>query len=148
MSTITQDLHPIVVHFPIALLVVSVLLSFWGLRKTGYQETTWVLLVIGALATIPATITGLIAHFPYEETVLHEVIETHQLTGFFATFYFLGLLAWRRRARNHNQDIDGKPAYLVAGAIGVVILVFLGMTGGDLVYEYGINVRGINPLLQ
>ena len=149
MSNIFLDLHPIIVHFPIALLVVSVFLSWLSLRgeQYQYQQTTWIMLLIGALATIPATITGIISHFPYEATDLHDAIEQHQLTGFAATLYFIGILVWRWRARRQNQEIDGKMPYLIAGLIGVGILVFLGSTGGDLVYEMGVNVRGINPLL-
>ena len=31
--------------------------------------------------------------------------------------------------------------------VGLLWVVVLGGTGGPLTYEYGINVRGINPLL-
>ena len=27
-------------------------------------------------------------------------------------------------------------------------IIFVPMTGGDLVYDYGVNVRGVNPLLE
>ena len=37
--------------------------------------------------------------------------------------------------------------YLGVVLIGMVGLVLSGMTGGDLVFDYGINVRGVNPLL-
>jgi hypothetical protein len=32
--------------------------------------------------------------------------------------------------------------------LGLVWVVLLGGTGGNLVYELGVNVRGINPLLK
>ena len=32
-------------------------------------------------------------------------------------------------------------------AIGLALVVIVGGTGGQLTYEYGINVRGVNPLL-
>lgn len=37
------------------------------------------------------------------------------------------------------------PVAEVAGGEG--LLVVSGMTGGDLVFDYGINVRGVNSLL-
>ncbi len=31
---------------------------------------------------------------------------------------------------------------------GVAALTDLGLTGGDLLYDYGVNLRGLNPLFE
>ena len=93
MATLLGGTHPILVHFPIALLVVGILLSYATLWKSELLETTWLFLLIGGLATLPATISGIIAHFPYEVTDLHDVIERHQLLGFASTLLFLMISA-------------------------------------------------------
>ncbi len=147
VGNILNDLHPIIVHFPIALLMVSFLLSIAARWKPAWHETSWMLLVIGGLATIPATITGLIAHAPYEETAVITVIETHQFLGIIGTLFTVGVLIWRFRTRLAGHDAGQTTAYLVVAVIGMAWLFVLGGTGGDLVYEYAINVRGVNPLL-
>jgi hypothetical protein len=43
------------------------------------------MLVIGGLATLPTTITGLIDHLAYEDSSLPDIIETHQLLVFATT---------------------------------------------------------------
>ena len=147
IGNIFNDLHPIIVHFPIALLMVSFLLTFGARWQPQWHETSWLLLVLGGLATIPATITGMIAHLPYEETELITFIEPHQFLGLLGTLFTIGVLIWRWRSRTSGNDAGQTTAYLVIALIGIVWLFFLGGTGGNLVYEYAVNVRGVNPLL-
>ncbi len=144
-----EDLHAITAHFPIALLVVSAGVSVALRIKSSVhlQHTSWLLLWIGTLGAIIASVTGLISHFPYEETELHGVIEVHQLWSFAVTAFFIVLTSWRWISRRRGVDAGTTPLYLVVILVGMVGLVLSGMTGGDLVYDYGINVRGVNPLL-
>lgn len=147
ITTIPQDLHPILVHLPIGLLLVSYTLSFAARLWPHLEESSWLLLVLGGLATIPTTVTGIIAHFPYEETALIDKIQPHELLGIGTTLFTLALLSWRWRSRRAGHDIGQRPFYLIAATIGLLLLVTLGGTGGQLTYEYGVNVRGVNPLL-
>ena len=144
-----EDLHAITAHFPIALLVVSAGVSVALRIKSSVhlQHTSWLLLWIGTLGAIIASVTGLISHFPYEETELHAVIEVHQMWSFAVTAFFIVLTGWRWFSRRRGTDAGTTPLYLVVILVGMVGLVLSGMTGGDLVYDYGINVRGVNPLL-
>lgn len=144
-----EDAHAISAHFPIALLVVSAMLTVAGRvrRIDSLQYTSWVLLMIGTLGAVAASITGLVSHFPYETTDLHGVIETHQWWSFGVTAYFIALTAWRWRSRRRGADAGTSLAYLVVVLVGVAGLTLSGLTGGDLVFDYGINVRGVNPLL-
>ena len=142
-----QDAHPILVHFPIALLVVCGVMSYAGLRYPHLLETTWLLLLIGGLSTIPVTISGLIAHIPYEETALYEVVERHQMFGFVTTVVFLALIGWRWQARRAGADNGFSWPFLIGLTIGVLFVFMAGSTGGDLVYDYAVNVRAVNPLL-
>ncbi len=58
------------------------------------------------------------------------------------------MLGWRWRSRRAGRDVGQSPLYLGVVAVGLVWLVVVGGTGGELTYEYGINVRGVNPLLR
>jgi uncharacterized membrane protein len=149
-SDTIQDAHPIIVHFPIALLIVSAAVTIVAFIKSSasLQQTSWLLLWLGTFGAIFASITGLIAHVPYEETELHSVIETHQFLSLGVTGLFISVSIWRLISRLRGADIGTKPLYLVLVLVGVAVLSFTGMKGGDLVFDYGINVRGINPLLE
>lgn len=150
LQTIWQDLHPIIVHFAIGGLFLS--FAFTVLNRirpsAALNETSWILLVVGVLAALPSVVTGLIAHFPYENTAVAGDIEPHQLLGMFGAIFTLGLLVWRWRARRNKNDIGASGAYLALAVIGLAWLFVLGGTGGNLVYQFGVNVRAINPLLK
>ena len=145
-----QDLHPITVHFPIALLIFSAGLSAYVpvRRNAALQEATWVLLWVGTLGAFVSSVTGLVSHRPYEETDLHSVIEVHQFWSFGVTALFIVVTLWRGVSRWRRKDAGTSPLYLLVVLVGVAALTISGLTGGDLVYDYGINVRGINPLLE
>ena len=144
-----EDLHSIIVHFPIALLVLLAVLTVYVVVRpgTGMLQTTWLLLVIGTLGAMAATVSGLISHFPYEETELHGVIEKHQWWSFGVTALFIAATIWRFISRRSGTDCGGSVPFLAFVAVGTGLLVMSGITGGDLVFDYGINVRGVNPLL-
>ncbi len=148
-DTIT-DIHPIIVHFPIALLIVSAALSIW-VRVRGsdsMNQASWVLLLIGTVGAIAASITGIIGHEAYEGTPVHNVIDTHQNWSFATTALFIALVVWRSISRWRGSDAGRSIIYLAVILVGTGFLTMSGMTGGDLVFDYGINVRGINPLLE
>jgi uncharacterized membrane protein len=147
LSTLTQDLHPLVVHFPIALLPLSFLFALLARFCPKLCETEWLLLVIGTLAAPVAVITGLIAHLPYEGTLLAAVIEPHQFSALIGTIVMIAITVWRAVNRRKGKDIGQSPVYLVFALLGLAWIVFVGGTGGQLVYHDAINVRGVKPLL-
>lgn len=149
VQNIWLDLHPMVVHFALAGLFSSYVLTLLARFRPGpmLDEASWVLLVIGVAGAIPSTITGLIAHLPYEETALAAAIEPHQSLGLLGTVIMAGVFVWRYLARRQGQDLSAHPVYLGIMVLGLVWIVLVGGTGGNLVFELGVNVRGVNPLL-
>ena len=127
-----QDLHAITAHFPIALLVVSAGVSVAIRIKSSVhlQHASWLLLWAGTLGALIASVTGLISHFPYEETELHGVIEVHQNWSFAVTAFFTALTIWRWISCRKGADAGTTPLYLAVVLIGIVGLVLSGMTGG------------------
>lgn len=150
VQNIWLDLHPMIVHFALAGLFLSFALTLWArIRpRASLNELSWILLVVGVAAAIPSTVTGLIAHLPYEESALAAAIEPHQFLGMIGTLVSTGVLIWRFTARRQGKDLDAHPAYLGLAVLGLAWLVVLGGTGGNLVFELGLNVRGVNPLIK
>ena len=145
-----EDLHPITAHFPIALLVVFAGLTvFAAFRRIGWVlEASWLLLLLGTLGAVVATVSGLVSHFPYEETKVHDVIEVHLRWSVAVTVTFIVLTVWRLVSRLRGSDVGSSIPFAAFVVLGTGVLAISGMTGGDLVFDYGINVRGVNPLLE
>lgn len=145
-----EDLHPILNHFPIALLVLSFFLVFARRRWNSLAYTEWLLFAWGAIMTLPASISGLIAHEVYEESDLHGTIETHGLPANIGTVVMLAMVVWRWRSRRFDpaNDIGNRGWYLAFAIAGLLWIFFVGGTGGSLTYDHGINVRAVNPLLK
>ncbi|MDP6204342.1 MAG: hypothetical protein QF457_00920 [SAR324 cluster bacterium] len=100
------------------------------------------------MSCIPASVSGVISHFPYEETELHEVIGTHQNFGILGTLFVFILVKIRYWTRRRNRDFGLRKSYLSPAGAGLIWIMLLGGTGGQLTYQYGINVRGVNPLFH
>ena len=144
-ENLVNHTHGAITHFPIALLFVSVALDLVAVvKKPNLHWSGWLLLVLGTIGAVVATITGLISHFPYEEDpVLLAAIEPHQYTAFAATAVFVTLTGWRWRAVRRGSEVGGSSAYLALALLGLVILGVTGFLGGNLLSEWGIGVRGI-----
>ena len=57
----------------------------------------------------------------------------------------MGIRYWTRR---RNRDFGLRIYYLVPAGAGLFWIMLLGGTGGQLTYQYGNNVRGVNLLLH
>lgn len=137
--------HPLLVHFPIALLFVSWALDVAGRRWPSLRQSGGIVLLLGAIATIPTIITGLIAHFPYEEGRFAADVERHQWLAFGTTALFIALTAWRWWRWRSGDEIGSSGRYLALALLGLVLLTLTGANGGYLVYDLGVGVQGIAP---
>ncbi|MBE3563369.1 MAG: hypothetical protein IMX05_06560, partial [Hydrogenibacillus schlegelii] len=61
LFTLTQDLHPMVVHFPIVLFSLSFMMALVGLKRPPLQEMEWLLFVLATIASPVAVVTGIVA---------------------------------------------------------------------------------------
>ena len=149
------SLHPQVVHFAIALLIVGVvfrLLSLTGrLAFTGPAATT--LIVLGTVATVLAVQSGNDAHGPVERIPgVRPAVVDHEEWGIRARNIFLGVVALEllALALAGRMPKQAKVVAMGAAAIGLVGLAAIyeaGEHGGELVYNYagGIGTRSGDP---
>lgn len=137
-----HPIHPMVVHFPIALLITSVVFDFLATRwhHKSFQEAGFYTLVAGLLGTAAAVLTGALAEEGVENKGIPEaVIEIHEALGYATLLFFIGLLALRLLMR--WKLISERPAlYLAMGVAGIMILSAAGYFGGSLVYDFGAGV--------
>lgn len=141
-----HPLHPMIVHFPIALLMASVLFDAVShfLKRDSLQDGALWLLGLGLLGGIAASIAGSVAEEAAEKAGIAEsLIETHESLAFVTMGIFGVLFLWRLFLRN---QFNGRllAIYLLVAAIGVGTLSATGYYGGDLVYEHGAGVNVVS----
>ncbi len=142
-----SNVHPLIVHFPIALLVVAVLTDLAGLllKRYGWLKPAalW-LYVLGALGTIGAYISGKqaadVVNFP---TASYSVISTHADLAlytmvFFSVYALLRLLlAWKKW---DQKTVVGVLLFVIAAG-GLGLIQQTAERGGELVFRFGVGTQ-------
>jgi uncharacterized membrane protein len=137
-----ENLHPLIVHFPIALLLTSTGFYWAGLiwKGRGFDKVAWYTLLLGVIGTAVTIISGLIAakNVPLDSPAM-QTLTTHKLLGI-ATFIIFGMqtvCAWR----SQGVYSSGKRVlHTIIQLIGVALIIAVGYFGGELVYNFGIGV--------
>jgi len=138
-----MPLHPRLVHFPIALLLIGTLAALWYAWREPLWLKNWgrLSLTAGWLLTIPALITGLIDKSRLATGSPPAQLADQHTTGIFAMWILYGLaLYWRIRWRSH---MDTQRRWLWTGMLILAsgVLLLASHWGGKLVYELGVGVR-------
>ena len=136
--------HPVVVHFPIALLMIALLFDFLGARtkNRSLHAAACYNLAVAALFAPVSVVTGLLAWWfkyvphPYTGSLLS------QLTGNTDILYHLimgvvsMLIIWALWAMRRNDLRDETPrfsfAYIILGGLALPIIAITGHLGGVL----------------
>jgi len=143
----SHPLHPILVHFPIALLSTAIFFEALGAllgRDFFRPAATW-LLGLGMLGGVLATVAGFWNEEAAEAAGVPETaIERHENLALLtlAVFAVLLVMRWLRGRR----WIPEHPAvFFSIGFVGLALLGTTGYFGGDLVYRYGAGVERAAP---
>lgn len=137
-----HPIHPMLVHFPIALLSASVFFDVLALRWRPEECRTAGLytLVLGVAGGVVSVLSGAIEEEAVEHSGVPEwVLEVHESLGFATLWIFAGLLALRLAVRFGWFRV-AHHILLGVGMAGVVVLLVASYYGGSLVYEYGAGV--------
>ncbi len=140
-----HPIHPIVVHFPIALLCVSVVFDALASRwpTGGLRETSLYSLLVGAMSAALAVATGGMEEDLAKRAGAPEsVLELHESLGTVTLVVFVVLLGLRL-AMQWGWLKEIRSLTLGLGAIGIFILALTGYWGGELVYTYGTGVKAV-----
>lgn len=139
-----HPIHPMLVHFPIALLSAAVFFDLLG-SKWRYDECRvagMYTLVLGFAGALVAVVSGALAEDAAEHSgVSEQAIEIHETLGF-ATFWIFAGLVGLRLAAWVGWIREQRMISVLLGIAGVLVLFVASYFGGSLVYEYGAGVAG------
>ena len=142
-----KPVHPILVHFPIALLVLSVatdLIAFFT-NVESLRSTAWWALVgaaSGGVVTVAAGVFDM-RRATLEEEVHHRV-HRHMKVGFVLLAVVVGLTIWHWTAFT-RPGLPVTAIYLDCAVLAVALAGFQGWLGGELVYTHGVFVEDTGP---
>jgi uncharacterized membrane protein len=137
-----HPIHPMLVHFPIALLSAAVFFDVVALRWRPEETRTASLysLVLGLAGAAVSVVSGALAEESVEHSGVPEfVLEVHETLGFAVLGIFV-LLLGLRLAEWLGIMRPRSVASLAVGIIGVLVLFVASYYGGSLVYDYGAGV--------
>lgn len=138
-------LHPLVVHFPVVLVVllpISVLVALWVIGKGATPRKAWAVpMAVAAALTLSAfvaTRTGELEEDRVERVVGDDALHAHEEAG--ERFLVLSGVLLLVAAAGFAPRTVGRAARLVtaAGAVALIAAgVQVGHSGGSLVYRHG-----------
>lgn len=135
-------IHPVVIHFPIALLVLSVAADFFGyiFQSASLQNTGWWSLVGAAIGAAVAVAAGLYDMNREEiKPEAHSQVHKHMKVGYVVLAVIAGLTIWRWLIYANN-DFALNWLYLILAILILGLTLFQGWLGGELVFAYGVGV--------
>jgi uncharacterized membrane protein len=138
MAVKLQELHPSLVHFPIALLPASIIADLLA-NVTGSRGLAAVgraLMPVAAASAAVSAAAGLVAQQEVQATgEAQNLLITHRNMNLTLTAVSAVMAGWRLK-----QDEPGR-GYLALGLAGLGALGYSAYLGGKMVYEHGLGVQ-------
>ena len=142
-------LHPKIVHFPIAFLLVYLVLELIGaiFKKDFYSKAAHLFLFFGVLGALAATFTGDQAVDAFEgwNKSSHAVLRDHHNYATITTWFFTALLVLRTIVVLRKKfTTPFKFGFVLFAVIGTYFIVLTGDLGGKMVYIHGVGTEYYN----
>jgi len=133
-----QNVHPLVVHFPIAFLVGAALFYVlaWVLRKDSLAITAFSVLILAAISAAAAVGTGLYAEegVMIARSVRAQLLEHHEELMIITLCLSIGLTVWAALARPFPKR--GRLIFMLIFLGLLVVMSFGADYGARMVYDY------------
>lgn len=134
----STPLHPVLVHFPIALISLGIVTQFLALwKKDFFDKVTLLLLSTGFVMGVFSYLTGEAAE-EFAENTWGEGIETYlepHETYALATLVIIGVVVVLKMINHYKKIPFSLPLILILCIAGAFTLTLTGHYGGKMVYE-------------
>lgn len=150
IETLGVNVHPLLVHFPIAFLFGFVLTEIYGMlfKKKDARRLASGLLYLGAIGAVMTAAAGLFAAatVPHGARV-HEIMEWHEKAGLTVAGLSVAMALWRR--------FGGIPAAAMSQTLSIFLMLILAVVlflgadmGGMMVYKHGVAVQDLQTTIE
>ena len=133
-----QNIHPLVIHFPIAFLMGAALLyvTAWLLKNNRLGQSAFVVLVMGALSLSVAVATGLYAErgVMISLSVREQLLEPHEKAMLTTLAICAVLTVWAILARPFPKK--GRLLFLFLLLVMIGVMTVGADFGGRMVFDY------------
>ena len=145
-----QNIHPLVIHFPIAFLMGAALLYFsaWLFKSGPLGQPAFVLLVMGALSLAVSVATGLYAErgVMISLSVREHLLEPHEKAMLTTSAICAILAVWATIARPFPKK--GRPLFLFLLLVMIGVMTVGADFGGRMVYDYNAGGNACRQPIQ
>ena len=147
-----MDLHSLIVHFPIALIIAGTGFDVVGIvaRADSALRTGYILLVVGAASAVAAALTGEdAAELTSRIPGITEDLTWHENLGTATAWVAVLLLLLRTRVLLKRRFVGATRGVYLLVAVGLAALAATsGYTGGRLVHRYGAGTLPVSERIQ
>jgi uncharacterized membrane protein len=146
-----EHIHPMIVHFPIALTISALAFDIWGVAATKPLKSlpapfniSTILLVAGGVMAIIAYVFGDMAFdVALAKGISRAQLETHETLGTVTAITLpaialIRLYMWYRDLYSSRRAVT---LALVLSTAAVAMVAVTAYFGGQLVYDLGVNVK-------
>ena len=130
-----ENIHPLFIHFPIALFSAAILFDviFILTNKTQNMEVGWWVMLLALISSALAVVTGIID----DKLIGHlgsvfPLWKNHGWVQIVSIFIFLLIFIWRTKSPYFYQSYRLSWIYIIISCLGVVLLFYGGHLGAKL----------------
>jgi uncharacterized membrane protein len=137
------QLHPVIDHFSMALLIVAVLIDLFASAsptRTWLRYTALLLIILGAIAAGASYFSGGMEADRIWDALgqpAKDVLKRHAELGEYLAITFGILAVWRIMIQGFGFMAGSRAIYLIVALLAIIALSYQGHLGGVLVYDYG-----------
>lgn len=145
-----DNLHPMLVHFPIAFLPAFLIIDLAGtwFKKAEWRVVASWLLYMGAISTVFTVISGFLAgNSVMHGDNVHDIMEALELYGIVTLVLVFVLSIWRWVGGSRMRG-GANVLFLTVATVLCAIMLLAADLGGLLVYKYGIGVESIPDRIE
>jgi len=137
-----HPIHPMIIPFPIALWVFSLvadLIYLWRGNPVWKDSIAFYALLAGIIGAVAAAVPGLIDWLSLTDKAVVKIANWHARLNVIALLVFAGSFYLRTRG-GASLVSDSYTIPLLLSVLGVVLITISGWLGGEMVFKHGVAV--------